>query len=244
MASVQIYGMDDLVTAVRNRDCPSWAIFDKSQFLFKREDTDIESSIQFLERVLESIQHSRATYTIKFYEGSPKIKQNTPCDGSLNFVLTDEESHGTLLAGWGSKLKRPAIDPKLEERLERIEAVLTAEVEEVSAEKTIGSIAMDYLSDPQKLLALITGVKNLFADAPGLGPMQPLPQHILRPAAVGSVGEGPVISDEERYQRVASAIDRLEAKDPAFLDHLEKLAALAEKNPAMYQMAVKLLENQ
>ena len=43
--------------------------------------------------------------------------------------------------------------------------------------------------------------------------------------------------------RILAAVNKLIEKDPNFTDNIEKLAKLAEKNPAMYQQAAKLINS-
>lgn len=43
--------------------------------------------------------------------------------------------------------------------------------------------------------------------------------------------------------RILAAVNKLIEKDPNFTDNIEKLAKLADKNPAMYQQAAKLINS-
>ena len=43
--------------------------------------------------------------------------------------------------------------------------------------------------------------------------------------------------------RILAAVNKLIEKDFNFTDNIEKLAKLAEKNPAMYQQAAKLINS-
>ena len=43
--------------------------------------------------------------------------------------------------------------------------------------------------------------------------------------------------------RILAAVNKLIEKDPNFTDNIEKLAKLAEKNPAMYQQAAKMINS-
>lgn len=57
---------------------------------------------------------------------------------------------------------------------------------------------------------------------------------------VSGVGDAPIGSTNDR---ITSCINRLMKADPNFVDNLEKLANLAEKNKSVYNMAISQLNN-
>lgn len=48
---------------------------------------------------------------------------------------------------------------------------------------------------------------------------------------------------QDAKARILSAVNKLIEKDPNFTENIEKLAKLVDKNPAMYQQAVKMLNS-
>ena len=72
----------------------------------------------------------------------------------------------------------------------------------------------------------------------------------LAPDLLKSFTQKPIngISDDmaqptDAKARILAAVNKLIEKDPNFTDNIEKLAKLAEKNPAMYQQAAKLINS-
>jgi len=55
--------------------------------------------------------------------------------------------------------------------------------------------------------------------------------------------EQPMAQPTDAKARILTAVNKLIEKDPNFTDNIEKLAKLAEKNPAMYQQAAKLINS-
>jgi len=55
--------------------------------------------------------------------------------------------------------------------------------------------------------------------------------------------EQPMAQPNDAKSRILTAVNKLIEKDPNFTDNIEKLAKLAEKNPAMYQQAAKLINS-
>lgn len=72
----------------------------------------------------------------------------------------------------------------------------------------------------------------------------------LAPDLLKSFTQKPIngISDDmtqptDAKARILAAVNKLIEKDPNFTDNIEKLAKLADKNPAMYQQAAKLINS-
>lgn len=221
MAAIQFYGKDAVIKAAENRDCAPWAIFQGRQFLFKCEEQEIGASVAFLEEILQSLSHSTAVYTIKFYEEAKKIKENTPCDGSFNFRLVEEEERAQRQAMYSTG-SRAVI-----ERLERIEAQLTEDEEEEDEEPEIGSIngvIAGLIQEPEKLMQLINIGKTLL----GIGPKM-----TNAPGAIAGIPED---------QQLAAAIEILKKNDPKIAQHLAKLAHISENNKDTFTYLVGMLD--
>lgn len=228
-ASVQFYGQDNIITAAENRNCPRWAIFSGRQFLFKYEGTDKNESLQFLEKILESLREAGtvATYTLRFYEDNQKIKDNTPYDGSFNFRLVEEEERQqkALMYAGNSKL--------VIERLEAIEQKLSGvdqEEDEEEEPETINSILMGFLKEPQKIEQMLGIVGKIFGGA----------------KYAGAISGTPAItaSSNEEEIKIAEAVEVLKANDSKIGDHLLKLAGIAKEKPEAFKYLLTLLESQ
>lgn len=60
---------------------------------------------------------------------------------------------------------------------------------------------------------------------------------------INGIEEQPMAQPTDAKARILAAVNKLIEKDPNFTDNIEKLAKLAEKNPAMYQQAAKLINS-
>lgn len=223
--AIQFYGSDAVLTAVQNRDCPNWAIFQGRQFLFKYEGGDMDESTQLLGEILENLRHSTAVYTIQFYEDAPKIKANTPHDGSFNFRLISEEARQERQQMYATG------STAVLQKLESIEARLgSLEDDDDDAEEEEPGGIMGILQDPQRLGAITHGLQVLSAL---LG--------INKPQPAGSLaGINPPVSVMD--PKITAALEALAAKDPKLPEHLEKLAQLAQNDPATFTWLLGMLE--
>jgi hypothetical protein len=122
------------------------------------------------------------------------------------------------------------------------------------------------VNQPDKLIAVLQGLRGMFMPADAAGypaaaygavsgglpinragstavprPMAAVPQPVAQPVAQPAQ-ELPA-DTEETMNRVAAALDRLDKADPNALENLEKLAELAETQPAIYKMAVAQLNS-
>jgi len=258
--SVQIYGSDSLITAAKNRGCSYWAIFQDKQFMFKREDNNIDSSMAFLEQVLECLDRSKAIYTIRFYEPDDdgkkfKIKDTTPYDGSLNFVTSEPEEHESNMQRWEGSRAVGSTSGRMIDAInklnEKIDTLSTPIEEEEEKPETIGSIALGLLKNPEQLAQLIAVGKSILG-IPSV-PVLPMPAR----AGIGSTGAdgsssaaGTVPKEEIKkpepkeveYERIAAAVDILAANDPKLADHLEKLAKISQTNKPLFNIALSTIE--
>lgn len=239
MASgVQFRGKAAILKAFENINAECWGIFLKKTLNWKGTGSDD------LSEYLQMLEDNGAgdVYTLKIFEeiSEPKqIKENTPADYSLNFTL-----YGNSNAGYqdGSVTRYEAINTKnkLFERLESIEQKLglidaPKEEEEPTIEKTIIGI----IEDPDKLLQYVNIGKLIL----GFPAQDTAPRY---PAVLGNTntmnqGEQNTISQEQRIKRLAAAIDILEANDSKIVEHLEKLALIAQDNPKKFQSLLNML---
>lgn len=254
MATVQFYGAEQVLQAAENYNCPAWAIFSGTALFMKHENNDMQASRQMLEQALEMLHQSGsvATYKIKFFEVPEKvdrikITEKSVCDGgSFSFqTRTQEQSlipyHGRAIAVKESTEKIDKLAEIVAQQQLQIQQLIAMqeepEEEEEEEPETIGSIFMDALKNPEKMMGLV----NVFNQIKSTLTMQPQPM-----GAIGNLGSQPTptgapVTDEEKLNRLAVAIDKLEKADPDLVEHLEKLAAMSESNPQQFNWLIKML---
>jgi hypothetical protein len=229
MASVQFIGRTALLEGVRDR-LDVWGLFQGKQFLVSGESP--ESLDEFLKKLEPG--GTVAVYTLRLYTTAEpdEIDEKTPCQGSINFKLTGPAGAG-------------GADATLAARLDRIEGLLSGDDDDDQEddEESIAGIILGYLKDPQKIATIIGAYNNLRQGT--------LPGSMV-PGSVGTVNsqrESPAFSvgapetDEARTHRLATALDRLEKADARILEHLEKLAELAEKKPQLFKLLLTQLDS-
>jgi hypothetical protein len=238
MAAVQFFGIDQVMKAAENLNCSAWGIFVGRNLFSKYEGTEMSESLAMLQQNLEMLSESGTTaiYTLKFFEtqkGVTKINEKSVCDGgSFNFKLIEPQEREMMLLRNSSQY---GVISGLEKKIEALQAQLAAQAEEVDEEEeepeTIGSFLIGLLKRPDELAQIITIGRALL----GL-PTQPIPQV----ATVNSIGSVPV-DGTNKLDRLAAAIDILEKADPQLVEHLEKLAAMSQENPAQFNMLIGML---
>lgn len=256
MAAVQFYGKEQVIESAANMGGTAWAIFSGTSLITKWESKDPTESAQALEQWLDMLMQSgtAAVYKIKFFEvpeGSEKIKINekTVCDaGSFSFKLQEPHEgivqygiRGVAMTETNVKLdKLLQIVEAQQKRLEELESIEP----ENDDEETIGSVLLDAVKNPDKLMGLVNtikaitgiGMNNAQPNYAAIGNVQPSVQtNTTMPAEPGTP------EYNARVQRMCAAVDILEKADPLFVEHLEKLADMALNNKAKYNLAISLL---
>lgn len=244
MASVNFRGVEGAVTAYETRALPTWAIFDKKNLMQSGETADnLRSYLELLEE-----HGSNTVYTLKVYKNlsADDVTDKAESNGAFTFILSDSRAAymggmGYMGAGNNSLLGRIAA---LEKELK--------EAKEPAEKQTIGSVVMGWLQDPEDVVRIIGAITQGVALLKGkpalqLAGTQSGPESFTPPQ--GPTDDSPKneygLTDEQMKQqlRIANALQRLQAKDPEIVTHLEQLANLAEKNPAMFQIAIGMLKS-
>jgi hypothetical protein len=121
------------------------------------------------------------------------------------------------------KIQQLEMDKRyLEEKLERREAELRREYE-------------GQLSSEAKIQGIIQNVLPTFMNGfTGNAPLNGIPQTEAENKPMEN-------TKDNQTQRIISSVNKLIKLDDNFAYNIEKLAALREKNPAMYEQAVKML---
>ncbi len=199
-----------------------------------------------------AVSGSAAEYTIRFYDEDvepSRIRRDTDYHSCYTVKLTD----APLYSGGGqvARVGASGVDPIFAEVqgmfYKKIAAAVKDEMEGKNEpeEETIGDILKGLLKKPDSLIGIINTIRGF---ASGGAVHAPMAMGTVTPPAARLGAHGPAVqqpagrlSPDELMARIAAAIDRLEKCDPNILVNLEKLATLAETNPAMYTMAVKML---
>lgn len=227
MAGLQFIGRKDVINAVKSKGLTTWGLFQSRQFITAGDGVDALD--QFLERL--EAGGAGPTYTLKVYkdESADDVTDKTECNGSFNFKLNG--------AGAGS-------NEDVNARLGRIEAMLAGDEDDdeddEDDENSLSGIILGYLKDPVKLVTVINGLRGQYT--------QPAAPDLV-PGSIGTVddrreSQAFAANDiDARTQRLAIVLDRLERQDPKILEHLEKLAALAETKPELFKLLLTQLDH-
>lgn len=260
MATVQFYGREQVMQAASNLKCPAWALFAGTALFNKYEENDEIESMQILEQYLEMLENSgsAAVYKLKFFEipeGSKKVKitEKTVCDrGSFTFKLQTQEqtlipyqSRAIAFNETNTKIDKLAeIILEQQKQINLLSEKFTEDLEEEEEEEpeTIGSVLMDAIKNPNKLMELVNTFKMITGIGMNQQPMQAIgninPQQTNTMENETTQQTGNI---EERLQRLSNAIDILEKADPQLVEHLEKLAAMSQNDPGMFKFLLSRL---
>jgi hypothetical protein len=266
-ASIQFRGSKAVIKAFENyQDAQAWAIFQAKNLLFKGSGSDeLESVLKMLEPY-----GSEAIYQLKVYEeiDEPKrIKEKTECDGSFAFKLGSEELFGggsAYVRGLEERIKK--MEGEKDEEEEKTiggkigNALLGLLEQPTELVQLIGAIKQMFAPAPPQAVAAIGRVQTDFAPpvysqpVPAVPVMQPQqqPQQTTMAKAKNTEEQKPlpadevkgsVLTDEEKVNRLAAAVDTLEKADPDILQHLEKLASISAESPQVFKMLLTTLDN-
>lgn len=256
MASIQFRGINQTIAAFENRGVDAWSLWDGKAFMFKGV------GVNDLTTILESLDRggTTAVYTLKVYEDisdAKKIKSATECDGSFNFRLYDREDENYMPGSGRSWQKTQELEKRFDALEERLIQYFEGNREEEEEEKPtdiLGTIT-GLLQDPDKLEKLIGLGKSLLGQS-----VQPAYVGQVNRIAQGNSGapslspsqqQQPAAPVKQEYneeeqaqklQRLGIAIDTLEKADPAIVDHLEKLAAIAANKPDTFKQLIGMLD--
>lgn len=242
MPSVQFYGKNAIINAAEQRNCPAWGIFINRNLFMKYEGEDLTESLNMLDTHLDALAESgtQGVYTIKFFEndGNKKLKINekTVCDGgSFNFKLIEPEERQSNIVGYA---KNNELLTTLLAKIQSLEDRLNEKEEEEEEEEpaTLGSVIREISQNPEQVFNLINYGRALLG--------MPLQQYNN---AIGNVmpqqqqQQQQTISNEEKLRRLTTALNTLEQHDPKLLEHLEKLAAMAENETGRFKFLISML---
>ena len=244
MPSVNFRGLDGAINAYTARGLPTWAIFDKKNLMQAGDDeTTLRGYLELLE------EHGSSTiYTMKLYKNlaADDVTDRAESHGSFTFILND--SRAAYMGGMGNM---GAGNNVLLNRVAALEKELK-EAKEPQEKQTIGSTVMGWLQDPDDVVKIVGAVMQGIAMLKGRAP---LALAGTQGAATNMQPPAQVVTDEAKNEyglteqqmkdqmRIANALQRLQARDPEIITHLEQLANLSEQNPSMFSMALGMLKN-
>lgn len=266
MAAVQFYGKAKAIKAYEDADVPAFGLFSGKQLLFKYTGDSVQEGAELLEGFLSRLDDSSATLTLKIFECETvgdkgklpvRIKSSTECDGSFNFKLDPEEEYEQKYGGRGSG-RLAQVLAGFEERMKRLEE---PEDEEEDEEESLGDAIhgaikealIGAIRDPGKP-NLITSLLGSFGVAiPQTSTVRQVGAlHKITPdeekeieqrrQAFASNENPPDFTDEATLIRIGSAVETMARHDPLIVDHLEKLAQIANENPKKFRGLVQILE--
>lgn len=267
-SSVQFNGVKTVLTAFENySDADVWAIFCGKDLMFKGEGS---SELATILNALES-GGTDAVYRLKVYEGiesAKQVKEKTEADGGFSFRLTDE---GGALGGLSRSNYIRSLEDRIKKMENgdddeddksiggKIGSALLGLIEQPNElVQLIGSLKS--LFQPQQvgyMQPAAIGRAHEFSQPIYTQPapvVQPTINNILQPENIGEVakkknedkkpeqGFVETLTDDEKVQRLALAIDKLEKADKNIIVHLEKLAGMSEKNPQLFQLMLAQLD--
>lgn len=201
---------------------------------------------------------SRSPYTLHLYGDidPEEITTATKPLRSWDVMIHDtrQEVSGPVAAtgavGAAARIQKH-LDDKIAEKFDLILEKL--EEPEESQGIDFVAIAKDYAENPHKMgqvMGAVQSIVGILQNLFGMNRANPAPATMgsvyghqpqeTMPSAANGVTMG--ASDEAKYNRLAAVLDRLEAKDAKLIEHLEKLADLAEKDSFTFSMILSRLD--
>lgn len=250
-SAVQFFGGGNVIAAFKNRGIDTWAILQGKDLITSGEGAEeLETFLGMLENGGGS-----AVYKLCVYNNAEadNITNKTECNGSFNFKLDAAAGQIGRAAAPGFPAAHAGAGDPIYSRVhayisgkvnESLDKLMKGEKEEEEKPAGVMGFIDGLVSDPEKLqnvVAIIAGVKQL---------LFPGALSVPGPAALGTVGPQraasptlPPVSDQEaEAERLAVILDRLEKQDPGIIDHLAKLADLAETKNGLFKMLLTQLD--
>lgn len=227
MTGVQLIGKQAVVSRFEKLDADSWAIYQGKQFIVGGQGSaDLSDWLDCFDK-----SGSTAGYMLRVYDSDEpptSATGNTDYVACIGFRVIDQYD-GQGIAGHSTKLM---------DRIGAIEKYIKEQGEEKEEEEDpdLNSVIMGWLTDPVKLNQVAGAVRTMLG---GVGSNQ-LPGPAAAPA--GAISGFRVDSTADPVARLSAALDKLEKHDPKLVEHLEKLAKLAEDNPALFKTVISQLD--
>jgi hypothetical protein len=234
-SSAHFYGVPSVIAQYEGYDLPTWGVFQNKHFL--RAGDNAED----LRKYLESLGDSVALYSLCLYDTDPEnVRKNTEYHYSFAFKLAENGAYAggvRMAGGYGGDIVMQKIQGIMSERVGKILE------DEMSGKKkdskpSILDELVDLLHDPDRLVTIIAGVKNIFSS----GPLPAGISGVEAPMRRAGTIQQPTMPTENDLVRLQNAINILEQRDPKLVEHLEKLAKLAEDEPMLFKGVIGKLD--
>jgi hypothetical protein len=228
MTGVQLIGKKAVLSRFETLNADAWALYQGKQFIVGGIGADtLAEWIDCFDQT-----GSTATYLLRVYDSEEMPTSSTGSTDYLaciSFKVTDAyEGYG--IAGHSSKLL---------ERIGALEKQLKDKEESDDDNTDLNSIIMGWLNDPVKLNQVAGAVRMMF----GMGGLGTVNESLPVSAGVQTIsGFTNPIATGDPVARIAAALDTLEKKDTKLVIHLEKLAALSQNEPALFQAVISKLD--
>jgi|SRR5882672_10642670 len=244
MAGIQFFGIENVIKAYCNKKTPSFAIWSGKQLLFKYDGYEngedyqqpsIEEGEQLLAGYLSAMyQDSTATYTLKTYDdlGEGKIKPSSEYDTSFNFKISLPDYDSRTMG----MVRTNPMFAELQKINARLESLEHGEPEEDA--ETLEQAVIGLIQEPDRLQRIVEPIRQLVEMGKSLFDKQNT--HTMQQASIGNVRK-PTVSEEDKVIRLGNAIDILEKHDNQLVEHLERLAALANANPKKFKNIISMI---
>lgn len=250
MAIASFFGKEAVLEAYDNRGIEVWSLFQNKDLMFAGSGRDeLETALAMIEA-----GNGQPIYRLCVYSEDlqpEKITNKTENNGSFTFRV--HGGIGGLQPGPG---QTGAVARNADPILAKLQGVINEEVtaaidrrlngKNEEEEESWSALLMGYLREPQKIVPVIQAIGAMLK--PGAAGTTAAPSY---PGMMGNVNPPAVratvlsadtndfdnMTEEEKLQRLAAVLDRLEKADPDILNVLEKIATLAENDPVKYKMA-------
>jgi hypothetical protein len=247
MAGAQFIGKNSVIAAYNRRDGGTWSLTQGKKVCATGENAD--DLAEWID--IFSAAQSRAPYTLNLYgdaEVSDISATRRPI-ASWDVMINEPGAVLSAPAAGGAVGAAGRIQKHIDEKIAEKFDVILEKLDEPDETDGIDIIEIikDYAANPHKLGHVVGAIRNLLgmnnampgqpAAISGLGSLGTVQQGYSGPDATTDASQ----SDEQKYNRLAAVLDRLEAKDPKIVEHLEKLANLAEKDPFTFEMILQRL---
>lgn len=231
-SSVQFKGADAVVKAYTMRNVARWGIWQNRQFLFKYEGDDTNEGADQLQEILQMIAESPAVYTLKVFEGAGRVTEKTECDGSFNFKLQEPAE-----AVGGVGRVDPVIHTILDQQKEILKRLEMSEAEAMEPESAGAIGQIERVMQIPGVAQLVSGIVSRF-----LNPIQRGGAAIAGPPLYPATNTqqmesdqyNSLIEDRNEQQRLETAYLIIKSGMPDALGLLEKLAIIAQSDPAKF----------
>lgn len=235
-SSAHFFGIPAVIAQYESSNLPTWGVFQNKHFLRAGDNADE------LQKYLTSLDGSVALYSLCLYDVEPEnVRKNTEYDYSFAFKLTDAGGYSggvRVAGGYGGDIVMQKMHGIMSEKVGRIIEDEMSGKKKDSKPSVLDEL-VDLLHDPDRLVTIIAGVKNIFSPSP------------YTPAGISGVeipmrragtAQQPVMPTENDLVRLQNAINILEQKDPKLVEHLEKLAKLAQDEPMLFKGVIGKLD--